>query len=226
MAVYSYTAPSQAVYGVGTEAYLGQVAQGVGLGAAAAYQAYALATAKGLKAADYITGTYGVLGTVFAAVPIVGPALQTFNLAVAGAQYLNDTLKAKRKKDRIKRLIRGAGASFESSVARGYPVELASYVAARNLGPTAQHTLGILGAVASSPYNPRGLPLPSGLTRQQLHALGPWVVDPDTGQVVTERALVSKYTQHERDLATAYELATRIAPARGKVPYPFARYRH
>jgi len=228
-----YTTPTQGVYSPAVSAYAAQVGTAVGGAIAGAYGIYELATAKGLRPADYVTGTYGVLGSVLAAVPVVGPMLQTYNLAVAGASYLNDSLKAKRKKDRIKRQIRGIVAGFDVSVSRGYPAELAAYTAARNAGQRTQYNLGILDAVARSPYNPRApmqtggaaitSPRIAGFTREQLYAHRPWVVDPETNELVTERELVARYGQHDRDVATQLELATRIAPARGYVPGILAR---
>jgi hypothetical protein len=223
---YAYTAPSQAVYAVGGKAYGASVAEGIGAAAGAAYLTYELATAKNLRATDYITGTYGILGAVFSGVPIVGPMLQTYSAIVGGAQYLNDTMKAKRKKDRIKREIRHAGAAFEASVARGYPSELAAFVSTRNLGQRWQHTLGVLEPIRGSGYHhlqATDTRRVNMLTRAQQFVHRPWVTDPETGELVTERELVARYGQYDRDVAASYELATRIAPARGSVPALLAR---
>jgi len=222
---YGYTAPSQAVYGQGAKAYAGVVAEGVAGAALGAYPVYQLATQPGLKATDYITGAYGVLGTVFAATPIVGPMLQTFNLALGGAQYLNDTMKAKRKKDRQKRMIRQATNTFDAALASGHAPEIASYIAGRNLGQAWQQQLGVLESVRYSPYNPAGGTYPTGFTREQLHAMGPWLRDPATGQLVPESEMLARYgPQAEAEAErTALELYSRVAPGRGLVPPSFAR---
>lgn len=219
--------PSVPQYSMGlTSPSTAQLASAVGTSvgntALAGYQTYELVTAKGVSAPSYTMGAIDIASSIFAAVPIVGPVLQAYSVLQGVAKGLNDYLHAKRKIHRIKKQQRYAETGFNVELSKGSPPELAAFLTMNSFVQSKKYpwekVFGVGPIVEASPFSlshaPPGTPPLDPLR---------YVVDPTSGQVVTVEQMRRKASgQYARE--AEQELASRLAPGRGLVPAPFARY--
>ena len=224
------TIPTAPIYGALRSPTSAQLAGAVGesvIGTGIA--AYELSQAR--KPIDYITSGYGLAGAIFAGTPL-GPYLQGFGMILGLSEGLSQYYKGQAKKRQVKRDIRNLSRTLHIYTSEGHNPGVAATVALMGIGTKKLHEYGLWSTAIESPFWPSGQgaleafqrTFPGASRADYRRLTTGMLLDPETGRFEDLATLKAKYG---RSLAQAieFDLFTRVAPGRGLVPPPLARYR-